>query len=232
MNICSQIKDIVLSRLSDIISLRNTGRLKDDNTFVSDGDLLCQQIIEDTLSSLLPNLMIISEEKVNNCSSLSDYDYIATIDPIDGTENFVSGLKEWGVGVSIYKDMRHLESMILLPELELCLKTGDKIDRYTNSRICGLSSYMKSDDFTGLDRDYEYRIMGCCMYNMHNVITGSYARFEHLKGCYSWDILPGMNLAIEHGLKVIIDDKIYNGEFLLPGKRYRFSVFANDNQDK
>ena len=34
------------------------------------------------------------------------------------------------------------------------------------------------------------------MYNMYNVIRGCYRQFLHLKGCYSWDILPGMNLAL------------------------------------
>ena len=66
--------------------------------------------------------------------------------------------------------------------------------------------------------------MGCCMYNMYNVIKGSYRQFQHLKGCYSWDILPGMNLAVEHDCEVVIEGKPYEGEFLMPGVKYRFSV--------
>lgn len=79
-------------------------------------------------------------------------------------------------------------------------------------------------DFEMLGSGFEYCIMGCCMYNMYNVIHGSYCLFQHLKGCYSWDILPGINLALEHGLCVDIEGRSYNGEFLEPGKKFRFIV--------
>ena len=128
------------------------------------------------------------------------------------------------MGVSIYRRGKHYQSMIALPELDICLCTGDKLKRIPNSRICGLSSYMTPADFEALGGEFEYRIMGCCMYNMYNVIKGSYRQFQHLKGCYSWDILPGINLALENGLDIKIDGNLYKGEFLLPGVKYRFVV--------
>lgn len=108
--------------------------------------------------------------------------------------------------------------------ISLCI--DDKFSKITGSRICGLSSYMQPEDFTGLEPGSEYRIMGCCMYNMYNVILGSYRQFLHLKGCYSWDILPGMNLALEQGLDVELAGKKYGGEFLYPGIKYRFKIKA------
>lgn len=226
MNICEGIKEVILANLQEILKQRHTGRLKADNSFVSDGDLLCQRLIFDWIeSNVKPSHLIISEESENDLSTLETVEYIITIDPIDGTENFVSGLKEWGVGVSVFRHGDHYQSMILLPELDICLCTGDNIERTKKSRICGLSSYMTPADFESLGKGFEYRIMGCCMYNMYNVIKGSYCQFQHLKGCYSWDILPGMNLAIEYGLNVMIDDRPYKGEFLKPGLKYRFIVY-------
>lgn len=224
MDICRDINSVIRANLSEILSLRGTGRLKPDNSFVSDGDLLCQRLIFDYLKDNVKDYIVFSEESENDTSLIDDSKLVVTVDPIDGTENFVSGLKEWGVGVSIYKGGKHLQSMIALPELDICLCTGDKIDRISNSRICGLSSYMKAEDFAQLDSSMEYRIMGCCMYNMYNVIRGSYKQFSHLKGCYSWDILPGINLALEHGLIVVIEESRYAGQFLMPGTRFRFSV--------
>lgn len=215
---------MIVSNLPTILSLRNTGRLKSDNTFVSDGDLFCQQLIFDYLKENVQDYVIFSEESENDISLIDDKKLIITIDPIDGSENFVNGLKEWGVGVSIYKGGKHQQSMISLPELNVCLCTGDKIDKIKNSRICGLSSYMKAEDFSQLDGSFEYRIMGCCMYNMYNVVRGSYKRFAHLKGCYSWDILPGLNLALENGLSIMLEGEMYNGEFLFPGIKYRFTI--------
>lgn len=225
MDICRDIYSIIRANLPEILSLRGTGRLKPDNSFVSDGDLLCQKLIFDYLRDNVKDYVVFSEESDNDISLIDDSKLIVTVDPIDGTENFVSGLKEWGVGVSIYKGGNHLQSMIALPELDICLCTGDKTERTQNSRICGLSSYMKAEDFAQLDSSMEYRIMGCCMYNMYNVIRGSYKQFSHLKGCYSWDILPGLNLALENGLPVIIDeDTPYKGEFLIPNIRHKFFI--------
>lgn len=224
MDICKDIRAIIKNNLNEILSLRSTGTLKPDNTFVSKGDLLCESLIFEYLKSNLTNYIVISEESNNDLSLINDVEYVITVDPIDGTENFVSGLKEWGIGISVYRNGKHNQSMIALPELDIYLCTGDQLDRIFNSRICGLSSYMTPNDFDKLDKGFEYRIMGCCMYNMYNVIHGSYALFQHIKGCYSWDILPGFNLALEHGLNIEIDGKKYKGEFLYPGIKYKFSV--------
>lgn len=224
MDICRDISTIIKENLNDIIRLRNTGRMKSDSTFVSDGDLLSERLVMDYLNKTVPDCLIVSEESPNDGLDYSSKKYVITVDPIDGTENFVSGLKEWGVGVSVYCNMKHQQSMLLLPELDIRLITGDKLEKVTTSRICGLSSYMRPEDFEQLGRNFEYRIMGCCMYNMYNVIKGCYKKFYHLKGCYSWDILPGMNLALEHGLNVTIDGRPYKGEFLKPGIRYSFCV--------
>lgn len=224
MDICRGIYTHIKENLTKILELRSTGVLKSDNSFVSKGDLLCENLVFDWLQNNLKDYILISEESYQDISRINEVEYVITVDPIDGTENFVSGLKEWGMGVSIYRQGLHYQSMLALPELDICLCSGDKIERIPNSRICGLSSYMTPEDFATLGRDYEFRIMGCCMYNMYNVIRGSYKQFQHLKGCYSWDVLPGINLALENGLSVSIDGKEYNGEFLRPGVKYRFVI--------
>lgn len=227
MDICREIYSIFRQHLSEILSLRHTGTLKTDGTFVSKGDLLCESLVFDYLSKNLKDYIVISEESKNDLTEIDNVEYVVTVDPIDGTENFVSGLKEWGMGVSVYRRSKHFQSMLAMPELGVCLCTGDKLEKIQGSRICGLSSYMTPEDFEKLGRGYEFRIMGCCMYNMYNVIHGSYKMFQHLKGCYSWDLLPGLNLAIEHGLNVEIDGKKYQGEFLSPGIKYRIKVYQS-----
>lgn len=224
IDICRGIYDLIQANLKSILSLRHTGTLKPDKSYVSEGDLLCEKLIFDWLKDNVEDYLLISEESYQDISRIDEVEFVITVDPIDGTENFVSGLKEWGVGVSVYRRGKHYQSMIALPELGICLCTGDKIERVANSRICGLSSYMTPKDFEQLGTGFEYRIMGCCMYNMYNVIRGSYCQFQHLKGCYSWDILPGLNLALEQGLNVEIDGVQYHSEFLMPGKKFRFVV--------
>lgn len=222
---CKELYSRIQRELPKILSLRQTGKLKPDGTFVSEGDIMSERLVVDYFRHKIEDCVIVSEESPFDVVAIEKAMWLVTVDPIDGTENFVSGLKEWGMGVSIYHQGKHYESMIALPELDICLITGESLDTIDRSRICGLSSYMNPGDFEQLRGEYEYRIMGCCMYNMYNVIRGSYAKFSHLKGCYSWDILPGMNLALEHGKTVILEDKPYSGEFLMPGVKYRFTVF-------
>lgn len=224
MSICKGLYERILMYLDEITSLRSFKMIKQDNTFVSKGDLLCQSIIMDFFNEIYDDAIVISEELSPSLDSFDLTKRIITIDPIDGTENFVNGLKEWGVGVSIYCNGIHEESMIALPELGICLCTGGEIEVFKGSRICGLSSYMSPKDFEGLDKAYEYRIMGCCMFNMYNVIRGTFCKFLHLKGAYSWDILPGFNLALEHGLDVLVEGNPYRGEFLMPGIKYHFMI--------
>lgn len=59
---------------------------------------------------------------------------------------------------------------------------------------------------------------------MLQVSKGAYATFENPKGASCWDILPGLNLALENNLDVIVDNEKYNGEFLQPTKKYRFRI--------
>lgn len=56
----------------------------------------------------MDSYIVISEESANDLTDIDRVEYVVTVDPIDGTENFVSGLKEWGVGVSVYRCGNHL----------------------------------------------------------------------------------------------------------------------------
>jgi myo-inositol-1(or 4)-monophosphatase len=224
MSICKGIIPIIKTNLQKIIALRNTKRLKPDKSFVSEGDLLIEKLIYEYFSSSCKSYIIISEERYNDQKvDITSTEFVITLDPIDGTENFVSGLKEWGVGVCIYKYGQHYESLIALPELNQYLVTGQSIDRFS-SRIYGLSSSLMKKDLLRLETGFEYRIIGCSMYNMYNAIVGSYQVFQNPKGAHSWDILPGLNLALEHKLEVIVENNRYHGEFLQPNKKYRFTV--------
>lgn len=223
MSICKEIKELIIKNLAEIISLRGKKTIKSDGSFVSEGDLLSEKLVKQYITTLDEPYFLISEESPAQNKKNSKEQNVIILDPIDGTENFVSGLKEWGVAVSIYKNKVHTESMLFLPELNESIISGDKIERF-ESRICGLSSSLLKHDLEKLESGFEYRIMGCSVYNMRNVITGAYHSFENFKGAWVWDIIPGLNLALENGLKVLVNEKDYNGELLEPDKKYRFKI--------
>ena len=223
MDLCGQIKEKIEEKLPEILSLRNEKILKEDNSYVSKGDLLCEQLIKDFLASNYPDIALVSEESPSENAKNFKKNKVFILDPIDGTENFVSGLKEWGVAMCYYENGVHQQSMLLMPELYGHLKTGEPTERF-QSRICGISSSLTKEDILKLEPGFEYRIIGCCVYNMYNVVKGSYFSFENPKGAYVWDIIPGLNLALEHDLTVSVNGKPYAGELLDPSEKYIFKV--------
>lgn len=225
MNIHAFLEDIqgkIIMRLPHILTLRNERSMKSDESFVTEGDLLINRIIEEAAAAADAEIVVVSEEKVNEAVDFM-HGYVIVVDPIDGTENFTSGLPEWGVSIACFHDGRHVGSLLACPEMNIWIKSGDKIPQFY-SRIRGLSSSLSMEELIKATRGHEYRILGCCVYNMVNVIRGSFLSFENPKGANSWDILAGLNLALENNLKVTVNETAYSGEYLPPDKKYRFKV--------
>lgn len=214
----------------EILALRDQYEEKEDGSFVSKGDLLVQQLVFGYVQQFLPHFRLLSEELAPfDEADLDPCGAYIILDPIDGTENFISGLREWGVGVSIFAEGRHLASGIYLPELDDQLVTGDTM-RTFRSRIVGLSSSLTKDDLSRQPEGYEYRVIGCSMYNMLAAIRGSFERFENVRGVHAWDILPGLNLALEQGCVAYVDEQPYHGKLLLPVRKYRVRLSRNGDR--
>ena len=221
-NICENFKQIIINSMEDIKNLKNKTIQKSDNSFVSEGDLLVQKLIADEIKKKYNNYYFISEEN-DHKEKWKKYNDFIVLDPIDGTDNFISGMKEWGVGISIFKNKEHTESMIFLPDMNITLKSGDKVSK-NKSRIIGMSSRYFKKGLKPCDNNFEYRALGCSMINMYYVITGSFKSYVDTNGGFIWDILPGLNLALENNCEVYVEGEKYNGQFLSPDKRYKLEI--------
>ena len=62
MDICRSIFNLIREHLEEILSLRSTGTLKPDNSFVSKGDLLCEELAFTWLKRNIDDYLLISEE--------------------------------------------------------------------------------------------------------------------------------------------------------------------------
>jgi myo-inositol-1(or 4)-monophosphatase len=204
-------------------SKRGVIKIKTDDSPLTDADLLIEGILKSELKTAIKDLVVISEESFNFDFFPIKDSYYAIVDPLDGTENFSAGLPLWGVSVSIWKYPNHLFSILMLPELKKYLMTGDAL-KYHKSRIIGFSSSLDYEIINSIDPYKENRIYGCSVFNTYNVISGSFSEFRNYKGAYIWDLIAGINLALEHGYKVIVDNKEYYGEFLDPNQRHRFEI--------
>ncbi|PKX83484.1 inositol monophosphatase family protein [Pectobacterium peruviense] len=221
-NLLDECADIVTNNLSEIKRLRYKIKYKKDNSPVTEADRFIENYISEWLKNKLPNLTFVGEESFDFRTQKYD-GYVALLDPIDGTENFCSGLKEWGTSLGIWRDGKHLGSMLMMPELNEKLVTGDKIP-YLNSRITGFSSSFHEDIPKGMCLAEEYRVTGCAVYNLYNVARGAFKRFINPKGAYTWDLLPGLMIALEHNCEIKVNDEPFHGQFLEPTKKYRVDI--------
>lgn len=215
--------DLIQDNMDRIQATRYEITIKPDGSPVTASDVFVEHLIRDYLVDQIPGIAFAGEETFSSDTALKSDGYYAILDPIDGTENFCSGLKEWGVSFTLWHGSNHLGSLLYMPELGEHLMTGDTI-KPVGSRIRGFSSSMCDEILQGMGETQESRLMGCAVYNLYNVVRGAFARFTNPRGAYSWDLLPGLMLALEHHCDIEVEGKPYHGEFLEPGRKYRVDI--------
>ena len=218
------IADAIEAALPEILARRSDVTWKADGSPVTAADFFVQSLVEDLLSRLAPGTQLISEEAALPNALASDA-LIVLLDPIDGTENFCSGMTEWGVSVGIWRAGHHLASMIDLPQRRERLMTGEHIAPF-RSRIIGLASTLANGSLELMGQAPQFRVTGCSVFNLYNVICGRFATFANPAGAHTWDILPGAMLALEHGCRVMINDAVFAGTWLAPEQKHKIFVSA------
>lgn len=221
-DLLQSVADLVIASLPRILVGRSEVTWKADGSPVTAADTYVEGLVRDFLMARIPDLSFVGEESFGEASSLQGR-FLALLDPIDGTENFCSGLKEWGTSFGLWCEGRHLGSLLLLPELGDRLMSGERIARH-RSRISGFSSSYCDEIGEAIAATRESRIFGCAVYNLYNVARGAFSRFSNPKGAYAWDLLPGVMLCLEQGCDVSVDGSRFDGRFLDPHRRYSVDI--------
>lgn len=98
--------------------------LKTDGTLVTNVDLHIESLLVDHISQTYPDHQILSEE--GNSHSNND-EFLWTIDPIDGTRVYISGLPVWGISVGILKQGDPYAGAFFMPSTgEMYWGTNDR----------------------------------------------------------------------------------------------------------
>lgn len=104
-----------------------------ENARTCQADKLINDHIIDTVKTVWPNVLIVSEE--SDIDSISSHSHVCIIDPIDGTNNYHDHNPHWGISVAVYRqqpnyltheiEWTYYESMILFPDLLVGLVRHD-----------------------------------------------------------------------------------------------------------
>ncbi len=86
---------------------------KRDGTWVTEADQAAEQHIRRRLATAFPDHLVIGEEMGGSRHLAQGYQWV--VDPIDGTNNFVTGLPTWGVSLGMMHDGVPAIGVVYLP---------------------------------------------------------------------------------------------------------------------
>lgn len=216
--------------------------IKEDGSPVTKSDIYFERIIFNGFKHYFgDDVVLIGEESLHDTlqetewNSVKDSKPIIVVDPIDGTENFCSGLLEWGTSISIYDKGKHINSMLLLPEMNICLrydKVSEISKRAFSSRINAFSSSLTEDTLneikenSSIKRDHQVRIFGCSVYNLYNVAKRNYKEYKTSNPVKAWDLQAGLNIISKcrPEIKILVNKEKYYGQLLNPFKKHSIEI--------
>jgi myo-inositol-1(or 4)-monophosphatase len=207
----------------------NSMEIKSDFSPVSSVDLAIQNKVKLLLKKYLPEGLLISEEEPIPPQWNSE-SVVVVLDPVDGTENFVSGIPIWATGLAFFKDQKIAASAIFFPEIKMLAKTRNVNfsneskfvpfkTSFAESRIKAFSS---NSDWQRQLKDFgeENRIFGSSLFNLTLAANGALDFKSSLKGVRFWDIAPAVAIALERNMEVVVNGNAYNGQLLDPNSRF------------
>ena len=200
---------------------------KSDGSPVGDLDVAIENFIQSQMQQLLPGFQLIGEESPLPLDWSGNY---LVVDPVDGTENYVSGIPIWGTGIALFVNDLLAASWVSFPEIGMGY-TSKALDGLLlensrafrgplkDSRVAAFSSNSNWDEVVK-DFPEEVRVFGCSLFNLTLAATSSVTFKSSSKGVRLWDIVPAALVALESGKKVRINGEEYFGEFLDPNLRF------------
>ena len=141
--------------------------------FVTIADKECEEFLTKKLMQLIAGSKVIGEEASSeNGVSFSSFkdDIIWTVDPIDGTKNFVNGNEQFCSMVALLRDGKPEASWIYIPLLDICYFAsikGVEVAHYgTEYTILDVKD-KKTIRYLSISRDIQDRLMQLSIYSTH-----------------------------------------------------------------
>ena len=201
-------------------------QIKEDNSPVSNGDLLVNKLICDKISELTPAIPIISEETVD-LGKKNKANIFWLIDPIDGTKEYIAGKEEYTLNAALVINKVPVLGLVGAPKKDRLFYTYAKGESYLieknkkikidckkeqpKDEIVALSSVVKPSDMI-LNKLKEYNVTKivkmASSYKFCVIATGEYDIYAARERANEWDYAAGHAVAQNAGAIIkTLDEK-------------------------
>ncbi len=229
----------IKKKIPELLSHRHIFEYKKDLSIVTKSDLLIQEFLIKLFKSKYPNDNFIVEENSDEIThKLSDFYWI--IDPIDGSQNFKDGKKEYSISIGLMYKSEFIESYIYFPEYDIelyalkehgVLFNNKQLARNTYDSdnksiiLCSKTIKILKSNFilSGFKVDY-YR---CATYSMLQVLLEK-CIFYHTINTMLYDVGPMALVLSEHGFNNY-DNQLKPIEFHTNLEKIPFFLCINSN---
>ena len=191
--------------------------IKEDNSPVSNGDLIVNEIISSKISNLTPSIPIISEETVD-IKKKNKANTFWLIDPIDGTKEYIAGKDEYTLNAALVINTVPVLGLVGVPKkdrLFFSYAPGEsflieknltkKIDckkKQPKDKIVALSSVIKPSDLI-LNKLKEFNVTSivkmASSYKFCVIANGEYDIYAARERANEWDYAAGHAIAQNAG---------------------------------
>lgn len=190
---------------------------KNPRDFVSEADRLVEKMIRDQIALIYPNDDIVGEE-----GGGVETDAYWSLDPIDGTSNFLAGIPLWGVSIAFCENKVPTVGAISIPILDILVSAsvaadGIRLNREVkmerkSSEIptisIGQSPYWDTASYRKAEDIFRNAGLECMVYRC-SVVSIVFAALGFTHGYYEentnmWDIAAGSIIAKQAGLRAQI----------------------------
>lgn len=187
-------------------------RAKPDRSYVTNVDVEAEKIIRKILKKEFPTYGIIGEELGSDKSS----EYMWTIDPIDGTHNYMRNMPFYGSQIALLKNKKPILAAINIPFLKKMYYAEIGKGAYCNGKKIQVSTRKIQDsilsvyshELKNLMRDKHFAKIKEMAYRIREIGAGSVEFGLTSEGCLDvvisenakiWDMAPGKILIDEAG---------------------------------
>tara|TARA_Y100000992_G_scaffold293781_1_gene252788 strand:- start:109 stop:888 length:780 start_codon:yes stop_codon:yes gene_type:complete len=242
----SEFKEITTSLIKtfeiagkESINLFNKGlkiEIKDDNSPVSNADLVVNEMITKKIKELTPKIPIVSEETVD-LNKKNKFNIFWLIDPIDGTKEYIAGKDEYTLNAALVIEKIPILGIVGAPKKNRIFYTYGKNESYVlennekkklnclkktpKGKVVALSSALKPSDEI-LNKLKEYKVSSivkmASSYKFCVIASGEYDIYAAKERANEWDYAAGHAVAANAGAIITTLD---NKPFLYGKEDYR-----------